>query len=42
MKWIRQDNKQVWYSGDVIEKIKEIAIKQGLKEILDVIENEET
>jgi len=33
MKWIKQDiygNEQIWYSGDVIEKIKEECLNNAL------------
>lgn len=48
MKWTKTDcfgNKQVWYSEDVIERIKKIVIKHlynnpKLEEILEVIKNE--
>ena len=46
MKWItdRIGKEQVWYSGDVIEKIKEICLRrpyQALEKILKIIEGED-
>ena len=47
MKWVKEDykgNKQVWYSADVIEKIKELCLKrphQTIDKILKIIEEEE-
>ena len=46
MKWVtdRLGKEHVWYSGDVIEKIKEICIRkpyQAIEKILKVIEDEE-
>ena len=50
MKWCTEDykgNPRVWYSGDVIDKIKEYCLAQNLKydttalDILQIIEEEQ-
>lgn len=46
MKWVvdRIGKEQVWYSADVIEKIKEICIRkpyQAIEKILKIIEGED-
>ena len=47
MKWVKEDykgNPQTWYSGDVIEKIKDICVRkpyQAIEKILKLIESED-